>query len=59
VELSANPTIQEIFRACVFEEALVPVGGEPGTDENAGLVANSLPSPQQPFLPRPRFALNW
>jgi RHS repeat-associated protein len=36
---SANPTTQEIFRARVFEEPLVPIGGEPSADENAALAA--------------------
>ena len=35
LEFSANPTTQEIFRARVFEEPLVPIGGEPSADENA------------------------
>lgn len=34
---SANPTVEEIFRAQVFEEPLVPVGGEPNRAENAAL----------------------
>jgi hypothetical protein len=36
---SANPTTQEIFRARVFEEPLVPIGGEPSAEENAALAA--------------------
>jgi len=39
LELSANPTTQEIFRARVFEEPLVPVGGEPTAAENTALAA--------------------
>jgi len=30
LEFSADPTTQEISRARVFEEPLVPIGGEPG-----------------------------
>ncbi|MGH8245352.1 MAG: hypothetical protein ACREUU_02845 [Gammaproteobacteria bacterium] len=30
---------QEIFRARVFEEPLVPIGGEPSADENTALAA--------------------
>ena len=37
LEFSAKPTVQEIFRARVFEEPLVPIGGEPSSDENAAL----------------------
>jgi len=36
---SANPTVDEIFRARVFEEQLVPIGGEPSAEENADLAA--------------------
>src|SRR6266567_1080866 len=39
LEFSASPTAQEIFRARVFEEPLVPVGGEPNAAENAALAA--------------------
>ena len=39
---SASPTAQEISRARVFEEPLVPVGGEPTTAENAALAATLL-----------------
>jgi RHS repeat-associated protein len=35
--LSVNPTRQEIFRARIFEEPLVPIGGEPAEAENAAL----------------------
>ena len=42
LEFSARPTTQEIFRARVFEEPLVPIGGEPTGDENAALVAALL-----------------
>jgi len=37
VELSSVASPQEIFRARVFEEPLVPVGGEPTPAENAAL----------------------
>jgi RHS repeat-associated protein len=36
---SASPTVEEIFRARVFEEPLVPIGGEPSAAENADLSA--------------------
>jgi RHS repeat-associated protein len=39
LEFSAHPTTQEIFLARVFEEPLVPIGGEPSPDENAALAA--------------------
>jgi len=39
LEFSANPTVEEIFRAHVFQEPLVPVGGEPTAAENADLAA--------------------
>jgi RHS repeat-associated protein len=42
LEFSAQPTVQEIFRARVFEEPLVPVGGEPSGRENADLGAALL-----------------
>ena len=42
LEFSANPTTQEIYRARVFEEPLVPIGGEPTADENAALAAALL-----------------
>jgi RHS repeat-associated protein len=42
LEFSANPTAQEIFRARVFEEPLVPIGGEPTAEENAALAAALL-----------------
>jgi RHS repeat-associated protein len=35
----AEPTPEEIFRARVFEEPLVPVGGNPSPAENAALAA--------------------
>ena len=42
LEFSANPTTQELFRARVFEEPLVPVGGEPSRAENAALATALL-----------------
>ena len=42
VEFSAKPTVQEIFRARIFEEPLVPIGGEPTAAENAELAAALL-----------------
>ena len=42
LEFSANPTTQEIFRARVFEEPFVPIGGEPGATENGALAAALL-----------------
>lgn len=37
--LSVTPTTEELFRSRVFEEPLVPVGGEPSKAENADLAA--------------------
>src|SRR5205807_5404334 len=37
--LSATPSAEELFRAHVFEEPLVPIGGEPNPSENAALAA--------------------
>ncbi len=42
LEFSANPTTQEISHARVFEEPLVPIGGEPSAEENAALAAALL-----------------
>src|SRR5690242_8338004 len=39
LEFSAQPTIEEISQARVFEEPLVPIGGEPNAHENAALAA--------------------
>src|SRR5262245_15121358 len=39
LEFPARPATQEIVRARIFEEPLVPVGGEPTSDENAALAA--------------------
>ncbi len=41
LEFSSNPTKDELFRARVFAEPLVPIGGEPSAGENAAL-ANAL-----------------
>jgi RHS repeat-associated protein len=37
LEFSSNPTVDEIFRAHVFHEPLVPVGGRPTDLENSAL----------------------
>jgi RHS repeat-associated protein len=42
LEFSANPSPEEIFRARVFAEPLVPVGGEPTAAENAALTTALL-----------------
>jgi RHS repeat-associated protein len=42
LEFSAHPTTEEIARARVFEEPLVPIGGEPGADANAALASALL-----------------
>jgi len=42
LEFSASPTAEEFFRARVFEEPLVPLGGEPGAAENSDLAAALL-----------------
>ena len=42
LEFSAQPTTQEILRARVFEEPLVPIGGEPTAEENSALAAALL-----------------
>ena len=39
LEFSANPTAEEITRARVLQEPLVPIAGEPGADENATLAS--------------------
>ncbi len=36
-ELPADPSVEDLFRARVFEEPLVPIGGEPSAAENAAL----------------------
>jgi len=42
LEFSASPTVEEIFRAHVFQEPLVVVGGEPTAAENSALAAALL-----------------
>jgi RHS repeat-associated protein len=42
LSFSATPTVEELFRARVFNEPLVPVGGEPTPAENAALAAALL-----------------
>jgi RHS repeat-associated protein len=42
LQFSDNPTTPEIFRARVFEEPLVPIGGEPSAGENAALATALL-----------------
>jgi hypothetical protein len=42
LEFSASPTASEISRARVFEEPLIPVGGQPSAAENAALAAALL-----------------
>jgi RHS repeat-associated protein len=39
LQFSAQATAQEISRARLFEEPLVPIGGEPGVEENTALAA--------------------
>ncbi|MBI3851714.1 MAG: hypothetical protein HY298_15780 [Verrucomicrobia bacterium] len=39
---SSTPTTQELFRARLFEEPLVPIGGEPSAEENTALAAALL-----------------
>src|SRR5438552_7346347 len=39
LEFPAVPTAQDILRARVFEEPLVPIGSEPSAAENTGLAA--------------------
>lgn len=39
LKFSAQPTVQEFFRARVFEEPIVPIGGEPTAEENVALAA--------------------
>jgi RHS repeat-associated protein len=41
-QFSASPTVQEIFRARVFSEPLVPVGGQPTEGENLVLARTLL-----------------
>ena len=39
LEFSSGPTVEEFFRAHIFQEPLVPVGGEPTAAENTDLAA--------------------
>lgn len=42
LEFSASPTVDELFRARVFAEPLVPIGGKPTAGENSDLAAALL-----------------
>jgi RHS repeat-associated protein len=42
LRFSAQPSTDELFRAHVFQEPLVPVGGEPGAAENSALAQGLL-----------------
>ena len=42
LEFSANPTEEEFFRARVFAEPMVPIGGTPTAEENADLASALL-----------------
>jgi RHS repeat-associated protein len=42
LQLSASPTVEEIFRARLFEEPLVPIGATPTAAENAALAVALL-----------------
>lgn len=42
LEFPTRPTVEDFFRARVFEEPLVPIGGEPSDAENAELAAALL-----------------
>jgi len=57
VEFSANPTTQEISRARVFEEPLVPIGAEPGADENVARGQYQFSDPQTTNNPQRFFLL--
>jgi len=37
LQFSAKPTVDELFRARIFEEPLVPIGSMPASEENAAL----------------------
>src|SRR4051812_46482446 len=39
LQFSAKPTVEEIFRARIFAEPLVPIGGQPNESENVDLAA--------------------
>ena len=42
LEFPAQPSTEDVYRSHVFEEPLVPVGGEPSSAENAALAAALL-----------------
>ncbi len=42
LEFSSSPTVEDIFRAHIFQEPLVVVGGEPTAAENSALAAALL-----------------
>ncbi len=42
LKFSADPSPQEFFRARIFEEPLVPIGGEPSAADNAALATALL-----------------
>jgi hypothetical protein len=42
LEFSVSPTAQEFFHARIFEEPLVPIGGEPGEGGNSALASALL-----------------
>ena len=42
LQFSANPTVEELLRARVFEEQLAPTGGAPGAAENAAFYRISV-----------------
>jgi hypothetical protein len=42
LQFSAVPTVQDIFEANIFEEPLVPIGGDPTPSENAALATALL-----------------
>ena len=48
----ANPTAEDIFRARIFEEPLVPMGAEPTAKENADFAAalGTLPNVAVPTI---------
>jgi RHS repeat-associated protein len=48
--LPANPTSQDIFRARIFEEPLVPGGAEPTAEENAAFAAALVAYSARPDL---------
>jgi len=42
LRFSTVPTVPELYRARVFDEPLVPIGGEPDAAENTALAAALL-----------------